>query len=245
MARIRSIKPDFWTDGNIVTLSLSARLLYIGMWNFALCDHGHVSDDMMKLKLQILPMDQIDVSGLVQELIDTGRIERVQDRSNRTYLSIRRFTDHQKIDPRWRSRCPACAERDSLELIETRMSLVELNETHDNSGQLPLGKDRKGKDSKKTCPATQDEFDQWYSGYPKKEAKEAARRAFVKARRSTSLDELIAGRDRYVVSMQGKDRQYIALPATWLNAGRWADEPQDPLLEDSDVPHYWRAARGE
>ena len=69
-----------------------------------------------------------------------------------------------------------------------------------------------------------DEFDQWYSHYPKKEAKEAARKAFAKARKLADLKGLIEGADKYAAAMRDKDRQYIALPATWLNAGRWADE---------------------
>jgi hypothetical protein len=71
---------------------------------------------------------------------------------------------------------------------------------------------------------TADEFDRWYSRYPRKEAKDAARKAFTKARRSTSLQELLEGLDRYILAVKGKERQYIALPATWLNAGRWQDE---------------------
>lgn len=70
-----------------------------------------------------------------------------------------------------------------------------------------------------------DEFDQWYSRYPKKEAKENARKAFTKARRKVPLETLMAGLERYVESVKGKDRQFIALPASWLNAGRWDDEP--------------------
>ena len=35
MARIRTIKPQFWDDLKIGRLSRDARLLYIGLWNFA------------------------------------------------------------------------------------------------------------------------------------------------------------------------------------------------------------------
>ena len=69
-----------------------------------------------------------------------------------------------------------------------------------------------------------DEFDQWYARYPRKEAKDAAKKAFTKARKSASLPELLSGLDQYSRAMAGKERQYLALPATWLNAGRWQDE---------------------
>lgn len=143
MARIRTIKPDFWTDGNVVKLSPFARLLYIGMWNFTLCDHGHVADDTMKLKLQILPMDPVDIDALLAEIMDAGRVVRVTSPDGRTYLLIKRFGDHQKIDPRWKTRCPACAQQDSLTPIETPVSF---SEPQRDSPKLTLGRDGKGKE---------------------------------------------------------------------------------------------------
>ena len=85
---------------------------------------------------------------------------------------------------------------------------------------------------KKDLSSEQDEFDTWYARYPKKEAKDAARKAFPKARKKASLQELIDGLERYIVAVKGKDREYIALPATWLNAGRWQDEiPQQAVID--------------
>jgi hypothetical protein len=85
---------------------------------------------------------------------------------------------------------------------------------------------------KKDLSSEPDEFDRWYSRYPRKEAKENARKAFIKARRQASLQELLSGLDQYIQSVKGKDRQYIALPGSWLNAGRWQDElPQQAVID--------------
>ncbi|STV36571.1 primosomal protein I [Klebsiella pneumoniae] len=35
MARIRTVKPEFWTDEKVVECSIPARLLFIGLFNFA------------------------------------------------------------------------------------------------------------------------------------------------------------------------------------------------------------------
>lgn len=73
-----------------------------------------------------------------------------------------------------------------------------------------------------------DEFAQWYARYPRKEAKDAAKRAFTKARKSASLPELLSGLERYVTATKNDERRFIALPGSWLNAGRWQDEiPND------------------
>lgn len=88
----------------------------------------------------------------------------------------------------------------------------------------PLLRKKERKKEVKDLSSEQDEFDRWYATYPRKEAKANARRAFTKARKSAEMDTLMAGVERYVDSVKGKERQFIALPATWLNAGRWEDE---------------------
>jgi len=227
MARIRTIKPDFWTDGNMVSLSPFARLLYIGMWNFTLCDHGHVADDAMKLKLQILPMDNVDIEALLAEIMQQGRVTRVVAGDGRTYLLIKRFEDHQKIDPRWKTRCPACAQKGSLTPAETPVSLGELPETPEASPTLPLGREGMGRESKKTpsSPATPSmEFDQFWVQYPRKVGKEAARKAFAKAMKKTTVTAIMSGVEDLRIRVAGKDQQFTPHPATWLNEGRWDDE---------------------
>ena len=63
MARIRTIKPEFWTSEQIVECSPIARLLFIGMWNF--CDDGGNHPASHKtLKMQIFPGDDISISQI-------------------------------------------------------------------------------------------------------------------------------------------------------------------------------------
>lgn len=135
MARIRTIKPEFWTDGRIVRLSPEARLFFIGLWNFARCDNGHLDDDALGLKLKIFPADNIDARALIDELINGGLLDRYAA-DDRGFLHIRRFAEHQKVDDRWKSRCPYCALGDSPKLAES----------HRNSPNHTVGKERKGKE---------------------------------------------------------------------------------------------------
>lgn len=239
MARIRTIKPDFWTDGNMVRLSPFARLLYIGMWNFTLCDHGHVADDAMKLKLQILPMDAVDIDALLAEIMAQGRVVRVADKDGRTYLLVKRFEDHQKIDPRWKTRCPACAQVDSLTLTETPVSLGELPVTPELSLDLTLGREGMGRDGKKTPPskpAASTDFDTFWAQYPRKVGKIAGKKAFDKAIRLTSLEQLLSGIELLKRETAGKELEFIPHPASWLSAGRWDDEPSSAAKPAASSP---------
>lgn len=112
MARMRYVKPEYWTDSKIVQLSPWARLLYIGSWNFAICDAGHLDDDAMALKLKVLPADPIDAAETLEEIVATGRILRKTLPDGSSYLHIVKLSVHQKVDARWSPRCPYCtAER--------------------------------------------------------------------------------------------------------------------------------------
>ena len=227
MARIRTIKPDFWTDGNMVKLSPFARLLYIGMWNFTMCDHGHLADDAMKLKLQVLPMDNVDIEALLDEIMASGRVVRMEA-DGRSYLLVKRFEDHQKIDPRWKTRCPACAQVDSLVPAETQVSLGELTITPELSPTLPLGREGMGRESKKTPPskpAASTDFDTFWAQYPRKVGKIAGKKAFDKAIKLTTLEQLLQGVELLKRETAGKELEFIPHPASWLTAGRWDDEP--------------------
>lgn len=77
MARIRTIKPEFWTAEQVMELSRDARLLFIGMWNF--CDDMGVHPAAYKtLKAEVFPGDdltQVDVKRMVDSIIQQGLLQ--------------------------------------------------------------------------------------------------------------------------------------------------------------------------
>ena len=81
-------------------------------------------------------------------------------------------------------------------------------------------------------------FDVFWSAYPKKSGEDAARRAFAKRKANDALlAEMLAAIAEQAKSPQWvKDGgQYIPNPATWLNEGRWQDEPAtNPTASGSD-----------
>lgn len=83
-------------------------------------------------------------------------------------------------------------------------------------------------------PKTLDEnFDEWWSVYPKKAGKLAARKAYKAALKRTSADVLLAAVRGFVKANGNTDRQFIKNPATWLNGGHWDDEGIAPISDDS------------
>lgn len=83
-----------------------------------------------------------------------------------------------------------------------------------------------GDGAKRPAKREPDRFDEFWKTYPKRVGKQAAIKAWRKALGIADADTIIEGARRYAVSRNGEDPQYTAHPSTWLNAGRWDDEPQ-------------------
>lgn len=71
---------------------------------------------------------------------------------------------------------------------------------------------------------TDDAFDQFWSIYPRKQAKGHAKRAWAQAIRKCPVPVIIAGAARYRDD-PNREKEFTAMAATWLNAERWEDEP--------------------
>jgi len=95
MARIRTVKPDFFTSEDIMALSPLARLLYIGTWLDA-DREGRLTWKPSTLKARYLPSDQCDVKAVCDELTERGLVILYGN----GLAFIPRFKDHQLINPR-------------------------------------------------------------------------------------------------------------------------------------------------
>jgi len=77
-------------------------------------------------------------------------------------------------------------------------------------------------------------FDEFWQVYPRKVGKEAARKAFAKTVRDEA-PVIVEGATRFANDPYlPQDKNFIPHPATWLNAGRWLDEPLPPRERSKD-----------
>lgn len=98
MARIRTIKPEFWTSEQVMDCDPIARLLFIGIWNF--CDDaGNHPASEKTIKAQVFPGDDVDsksIRRMLDELSANGLLS-FYESSCKRYLHVNGWR-HQKID---------------------------------------------------------------------------------------------------------------------------------------------------
>ena len=108
MARDRTLPSDFWTWEAVIDCSMTARLLFLGLWNFA-DDHGVQPLRPRTIRMQVFPGDAIGdeaVRALIDELVGRGLV-RVFTVEGQEYLSVIHWEQIQRVSRRARHRYPA------------------------------------------------------------------------------------------------------------------------------------------
>lgn len=99
MARIRTIKPEFWDDLKLSKITRDSRLLYIGLWNFS-DDLGVIIGDSLWIKSKVFPFDQIQMQQFekwIEELVKNGFISQFSHKGEDFYY-LPNLTRHQVIN---------------------------------------------------------------------------------------------------------------------------------------------------
>lgn len=140
MARIRTIKPEFWTDEKVVECSPTARLLFIGLWNFC-DDYGSHQYSPKQIKMEVFPGDDFKISKIEEwllELINTCLIK-VYTVEDKRYLRVCGWR-HQKIEK------PSRKHPDPIQFDDH--STTDRRPFDDDSPAEGNGREGKGKEGK-------------------------------------------------------------------------------------------------
>lgn len=135
MARIRTIKPEFWSSPDTAKASPWARLLYIAMWNFA-DDWGRAEWNERALAAFAFPFDAespttaaespttaAEFPRLVAEVCGCFGVVFYRDHHGRRYYAIPSWDAHQRAEKRAGARVPG-PDSDGLEPDEAVYSLI-------------------------------------------------------------------------------------------------------------------------
>lgn len=129
MARIRSIKPEFFTSEQVADCSPTARLLFIGLWAF--CDDaGRHPASYRRLKMQVLPADDVttaQVQALMEQLITVGLVHEYQVKGE-LFWQVTGWHKHQRVEkPTYRY--PGPEDEDPADSAPPRRGLPDSSPT--------------------------------------------------------------------------------------------------------------------
>lgn len=139
--RIRTVKPEFWTDPKVGALSPRARLAFIWTWSAA-DDHGRLRLSPALLRSGAFPYDEVtlrDAESIQTELIN-ARMILPYDAHGERYGLVRTFFDHQKVDHPGKPRYPDPPEGIETVSRESRESLAPEQGTGNREMEQGTGK---------------------------------------------------------------------------------------------------------
>jgi hypothetical protein len=198
--------------------------------------YGHGTRDEVEA---LIPAERT-ISGHLAELVERGWVyrRRRMNTSSKTHICQERG----EVPP-WGSlqqSLPVPAEscrNDHAESCST-VHAESCRSVHAEScsKKRPSKKETQGKekhipsaDASAHDPSSNDPFEAFWERYPRRKEPKAAAKALTKALKDGAhLDEILAGAERYAAEVErgGFAPQFVKYPATWLNKGCWADEPE-------------------
>lgn len=139
MARIRTIKPEFWTDEDMSEVSEPACLLAIGLLNYA-DDEGYFNANPKLIRAAVFPIREPSrtIPVLLQELSSCGYIALFSTPDGKHFGHICNFARHQVVNK------PKASKIKGLELVPYSYGT--------DTGAVPLGKDQGSGKGKEETP---------------------------------------------------------------------------------------------
>ena len=124
MPRIRTIKPEFWSDEKLAPLDPVDRLTFLGLISLA-DDFGRVHDNCKVIDAFVFPECSRTVRESLANLSRIGRIRRGNASSGKRIIEIVNWSKHQRVDkPQTATALPEIAEC--------------TDETLENAGEKPI-----------------------------------------------------------------------------------------------------------
>ncbi len=114
MARIRTIKPEFWQDEKLSPCDPLTRLVFLGLVSLA-DDAGRLVDNLRLIDAQIFPNTSDTAHEALMRLSGMGRIRRGITASGQRIIEIANWSRHQKIQhPNMRGALPEIVEEQAV-----------------------------------------------------------------------------------------------------------------------------------
>lgn len=184
-------------------------------------DYGCMDGRPVLVKNELFPtrenVTRKSVEDAIAKLVAVGLLYQYEV-DGRPYLAFPTWEKHQRIRNKYRRfpEPPECA-RLTANCCQTTENCPHESESESESNPNP-------NPNPNPTRARDAAFDAFWSAYPRKVGKTAARKAFTKVQ--TDLGTLLSAVEAQKRSAQWRkdNGQYIPNPATWLNQGRWEDE---------------------
>lgn len=241
MARIRTIKPEFWQDEKLAPMEPIDRLVFLGLISQA-DDAGRLVNSVRMLDGLLFPYTEDTCEGSLQRLAELGRIRCYESVSGQQLLQISNWDDHQRVDHPSGHTLPAppaevvSQQPDSDPVTNPREVLARASR-ESRAPTMVVGRSSKVQDPRSQSPARtcEEGFEVLWSvrpGRPGDSRKRAFKAWKARLREGHQPDVMVEGMKRYaryIAATDSAGTKYVKMTATFLG-------PDLHFIEDWEIP---------
>ena len=248
MARIRTIKPDFFSSPSAGKISYEARLLYIAMWQVA-DDWGVGEANPKMLAAYAFPYDEItgkEIPCLLKEIADAFNVV-FYSNHERAYFQILNWEEHQVTQRKAKRKYPTADDefsapiqgKDNLPCVDKEFPCGNKENTDTEKGKgkgtgeyiLRISAEAEAQQENKPAVTSKPkptsysaDFLEFWDAYPLKRNKRKAWTNWQAAIKRAEPATIIAGARAYAAWVQANPEVYVKYPEGWLTGDRWEDD---------------------
>jgi len=204
---------DFVSDINVVMMNMEQRGQYITLLCYDWKSDGLPNDESVLSALcngNAIAMQVLNCF----ELCDDNKLRNPRLSREREKQASRRKKMSDNAKSRWTKEKQSKQKHSKSNAIALQKQCSSSSSSSSPSNNTPIVPKGSG--------YTQ-EFDSFWAKYPKKDGKLAAFKAYQKAKKRATAEQIVEG---LLVSPQlQRDTQYIPCCSKWLNGNGWEDEP--------------------
>lgn len=233
MARIRSIKPQFFTSLTMAELGVHTRLTFAGLWTHV-DDEGRCINESRLLKAAIWPLDDDvttdDVDRYVFELAKRGLVTPYTN-AGRRYLHVTHWSEHQSINRPRPSELPGPDDDGSVIEDSRNPHGAVTEDSRQERSKEGKGNSLVGVDADVSEPPPP--FEDFWQAYPRHHengqiggggSKSAALKRWSKLKPDEKRACMVAVAN-YRADCEARNA-YVKHPEGWLSERRWEDWQQ-------------------
>lgn len=236
MARIRTIKPEFWKHEGLCEQPEATHMLAAALINYA-DDYGYFNANPKLIAGEIYPLREPSVSipESLRRLQAIGYIRLGTGVDGRAYGHIVEFEKHQRVSHPSDSKisCLSITWKDSGIIPETSVKSPETfrpeQGTGNGTGNREVEQPTRKRASKPPL-AEPESFAEFWQVYPNSKARADALKAYRKAVEKSPPEPILAGAKRYAAEMSGEEKKFVKLAGGWLRDERWRDGEEGRVI---------------
>jgi len=223
MARIRTIKPEFWKHEDLSELKSDTHMLAASLLNYA-DDEGYFNANEKLITAECCPLRDLSVTihGSITSLCEIGYIRIGHSKDGKRYGHIINFLEHQVIN---RPKASKIKDLDVVWDSSVNSHGLISDESH------PEGKGMEGKGTGETAPVLFSDKDSDKPEYPEEfetiwkvlptrtggaGSKKRCLKFFTKATKEVSPENILSKAQAYANDQKGKDPQYFKSKENWM-----------------------------